>query len=380
MSERGPYRYAAAATVVVVAEIIIAAILLLAWYLLLRDVAAFRFERPEMLRTLLVGPFLAVIFLLHLAWRNRALHRFASFTTLRHTVPGISTSRMVLQFLLLRHGFGFVLLSLAGPQFGTRLEEVRSEGVDVMVAIDVSNSMAAEDLKPSRMDLARRGLSQLIDRSQGDRLGIILFAGDAFVQLPITTDRSAAKLFLGSVDTDAIGTQGTAIGTAIELAVQSFDMEEAASRAIIVLTDGENHEDDAEGAARAAARAGIVVHTIGMGTPQGGPIPITRNGRVIGFKKDSNGNTVVSRLNETMLERIAQAGNGKYVRATERDLGIEQLLEELRSMDRTETGTWQFTAHESRFQYPLGLGLLLIIAGLSFGERRSARRIFQWTS
>nr|MDQ3101297.1 VWA domain-containing protein [Bacteroidota bacterium] len=293
MNNRAPYRLSAAITVVVIGELLIGLVLLLGWYLLLRDVPAFRFERPEMLKALLIGPLLGFIFLLHLAWRNNALARFASFNTLAHAVPGISTTRMLLQFLLLRHGLGFVILSLAGPQFGTRLEEVRSEGVDVMVAVDVSNSMAAEDLRPSRMELARRGLSQLIDRLQGDRMGIIVFAGEAFVQLPITTDRSAAKLFLASVNTDAVGTQGTAIGAAIDLAMESFNMKEAGSRAIIVITDGENHEDDAEGSAREAAKAGIVVHTIGMGTPQGGPIPIKKNGRMAGFKKDGNGNTVV---------------------------------------------------------------------------------------
>ena len=373
MKAKGPYHLGTAITAVVVVEVLVAAILLPGWFFLLRDMPAFRFENPHYLWALLLGPILCAIFLMHLAWRNRAIAHFASPHTSARAVPGTSTARMLLKFLLFRHGLGMVVIALAGPQFGTRLEEIRSEGVDVIVAVDVSNSMLAQDLRPSRIELARRGLSRLIDRLQGDRLGIVVFAGEAFVQLPITTDRSAAQLFLASVNTGAVNTQGTAIGTAIELAVESFDLDQPGSRAIIVVTDGENHEDDAQGAARLSAEQGIVVHAIGMGTPQGAPIPITRNGQVTGFKKDGNGNTVVSRLNEQMLTEIAAAGNGTYVRATQSDIGMEALLDELRSMDRTETGTWQFTAHESRFQYPLAIGLAMIVLSMAFGERRSAR-------
>ncbi len=377
MNPKGPYHLGVAITVVFVLEALLAALLLAVWYFLLRDIPAFRFEDPQFLKALLIGPVLSIIFLLHLAWRDRAIRRFTSHHTALHTVPGVSTTRMILKFLLLRHGLGIVVLALAGPQLGTRLEEVRSEGVDLIVAVDVSNSMLAQDLRPSRIELARRGLSKLIAELKGDRLGIVVFAGEAFVQLPITTDRSAAELFLSSVTTDAVGTQGTAIGTAIDLARESFDLEEPGSRAIIVVTDGENHEDDAEGAARTAAESGIIVHTIGMGTPQGAPIPVKRGGQVIGFKKDANGNTVVSRLNEPMLQQIAAAGNGTYIRASQADIGIGALIDELRSMDKTETGTWQFTAHESRFQYPLGIGLAMIVLSMAFGERRPQRPFIQ---
>jgi Ca-activated chloride channel homolog len=379
MSRRGKYAVGAATLVVLMVELVVAVVLLGIWWLFLRDVTAFRFGRPEMLQAQVLGPVLALIFLLHLAWRSRALRRFTSSNVVDHLVPGLSTTRMVLRFLTFRHGLGLVLIALADPQFGTRLEEVRSEGVDVMVAVDVSNSMLAEDLRPSRMELARRALSRLIDRLQGDRLGLVVFAGEAYVQLPITTDRSAARLFLASVNTGSVPTQGTAIGAAIDLAHRSFDMERPGSRAIIVITDGENHEDDAEGAAREAARNGIVVHTIGMGTPQGAPIPIRRGGQITGFRKDNRGNTVVSRLDEDMLLRIATAGGGTYTRATERDPGIEGLLEELRSLETTETGTWQYAAHESQFQYPLGIGLLLILIGMGINERGVVRHKLNWT-
>lgn len=369
MRTPGTYQWTAAATIVLVVEFITLLAWAGCWWLVKNEVPAFRMERPEVLWAMLAGPVLVLIFLIELAWRNRALKRFASGATLPRMVPGTSTLRVTLRFLLLRHGLSFVLVALSGPQFGTRLEEVRSEGIDLVVAVDVSNSMDCEDLKPSRMEAARRAMAQLIDRLRGDRLGIVVFAGDAFVQLPITSDRSAAKLFLSTVNTNSVGTQGTAIGAAIELAQQSFDVESPGSKAIIVITDGENHEDDAEGAARAAALAGIVVHTVGMGTPEGGPLPVRRNGQLAGFRKDEQGNTVVSRLNETMLQRIAAEGKGSYVRATTGSNGIQQLVEDLRSLDATGKESYVFTAHEDRFQYPLALGILMILLSLAMGER-----------
>ena len=376
MRVKGTYRWGVVATVVLVLELLAAVVWAGTWYLLDREVAAFRIERPDVLWAMLGGPVLAVLFLIELAWRNRALQRFASAGTLARMVPGNSSVRVLLRFLLFRHGLSFLVVAAAGPQFGTKYEEVKSEGIDLVVAMDVSNSMDCEDLRPSRIEAARRALSQLIDKMRGDRLGIVVFAGEAFVQLPITNDRSAAKLFLGTVGTNSVGTQGTAIGAAIELAKESFDADSPGSKAIIVITDGENHEDDAEGAARDAAAAGIVVHTVGMGTPEGGPLPVKRNGQVIGFRKDGAGNTVVSRLDESMLQRIAAEGNGAYVRATAASTGIEALVADLRNMDTSEKGTFTFTAHEDQFQYPLGIGLCMILMALATGDRRHRRNKF----
>lgn len=372
----GTYPTGAFIGIVLVSEIIAAVLWVGCWWLLDREVDAFRLERPELLWGMLAGPFLALLFLTDTVWRNRALLRFTSPNTLMRMVPGTSPMRVMVRFLLLRHALSFLVVGLSGPQFGTKLEEVRSQGIDLVVAIDVSNSMECEDLKPSRMEAARRSMAQLIDRLRGDRLGIVVFAGEAFVQLPITADRSAAKLFLNTVSTNAVGTQGTAIGAAIELAQESFDPELPGSKAIIVITDGENHEDDAAGAARKAAEAGIVVHTIGMGTPEGGPLPIRRNGQVQGFRKDDGGNTVVSRLNEAMLKDIAAKGNGAYVRATAGNNGLQQMVEELRQLDTAEKGSYIYTAHEDQFQYPLGIGIVLALLGLSFGERRHWRNMW----
>lgn len=373
MSTPGTYRLGPTALIILAVELMAWGAMLTGWWVLDAQVPAFRFDKPAMLWALLGGPVMVLFFLIDLAWRNRALARFASGSTLVRMVPGVSNWRIVLRFLLVRHGLAFVVIALAAPQYGTRIAEVKSEGIDLVVAVDVSNSMACEDLKPSRMEAARRALSQLIERLQGDRLGIVVFAGDAFVQLPITVDRSAAKLFLSSVGMNSVGTQGTAIGAAIELAQQSFDKESAASKAIIVITDGENHEDDALGAARRAAAEGIVVHTIGMGTTQGGPLPIRRNGQVTGFRKDNNGNTVVSRLDEEMLRRIAAEGNGVFVRATDNSSGITELVEQLKSLDQTEAGTYRYTAHEDQYLWPLGIGFILLLLGMALSEQRNTR-------
>jgi len=358
-------------------ELLAWGVMLIVWWLLDTEVPAFRFDRPWMLWALLGAPIMVLLFLIDLAWRNRALKRFASGSTLARTVPGVSNWRIVLRFLLLRHGLGFVVIALAAPQYGMRVEEVKAEGIDLVVAVDVSNSMSCEDLKPSRMEAARRAMSQLIERLHGDRLGIVVFAGDAFVQLPITVDRSAAKLFLSTIGTNSVGTQGTAIGAAIELAQRSFDKESAASKAIIVITDGENHEDDALGAARAAALEGIVIHTIGMGTVQGGPLPIRRNGQVTGFRKDRDGSTVVSRLDDDMLRRIAAEGNGVFVRATDNSNGIIELVEQLKSLEKVEVGSYRFAAYEDQYQWPLGIGFVLLLFSMALGDQRNTRP--RWT-
>lgn len=377
MSARGTYQWGTSAIIVCAVEAIAWAVMLGSWWLLDREVPAFRFEKPEMLRGMLGAPVLVLLFLIDLAWRNRALARFAADATRERMVPGVSTARQIVRFLLLRHGLGLLVIALAVPQFGTLPVEVKAKGIDLVVAVDVSNSMACEDLKPSRMELARRSLEQLIDRSKGDRIGLVVFAGDAFVQLPITYDRAAAKMFLSTIGPGSVGTQGTAIGTAIDLARQSFQGESKGGRAIIVITDGENHEDDAVGAAQRAAAENIIVHTVGMGTPQGGPIPVRNGGRMMGFRKDQQGNTVVSRLDEAMLRRIATEGNGSYVRATSSSTGVQELVDELKAMDRTETATHQYAAHDDRFQWPLGAALAMLLAYLLLGEQRNARPVWR---
>lgn len=374
MSKRGAYRSGAIATTVLLVEVFAWGIGLALWFSADRYLQQFRLERPEVLWALFAGPVLVALYLIGMGSKNRALHRFSDTELIPAMVPGISSWRSTLKFLLLRHGLSFAIFALAGPQMGTRLEEVKAEGVDVVVAMDVSNSMLAEDINPDRMEVAKRGLSRLIDRMKGDRLGIVVFAGEAFTQLPITADRSAAKLFLNSIGPKLVRSQGTAIGAAIRQAHNSFQKEGAKGKAIIVITDGESFEDDGEAAARSAAADGIIVSTIGIGSPEGAPIPMRQNGRMIGFKKDKQGQTVITKLNEEMLKRIANAGQGRYIRASATDMGLDTLIDDLRHMEQTEMGTHRFAGHEDRFQYFLAIACLLIIPGLLLGERSLSQK------
>lgn len=369
MSTKGTYRTGAITAVVIGVEMLAWAVGIAFLYSAAHYLPQFRFQRAEVLWALLAGPLLVLVFLIGSALKNNALRRFSSDPLIGEMVPGVSSWRSTLKFLLLRHGFSLVVFALAGPQMGTRLEEVTAKGVDVVIALDVSNSMLAEDLKPDRMEVAKRALSQLIDRLNGDRLGIVVFAGEAYTQLPITADRSAAKLFLPTLGPDLVRTQGTAIGAAIDEARRSFGKDAAKGKTIIVISDGESFEDDGEAAAKRAAEDGIIVNTIGMGSEQGAPIPIRLNGRMVGFKKDKDGQTVITKLNSPMLQRIATAGQGEYIHATSSNAGVSTLVAKVRGMDQSKLGTYKFAGHEDRFQYFLAVACAMVLLGLLIGER-----------
>ena len=369
MSTPGTYRTGPMAAAVLTTEALAWALGLLFWFTSARYLPQFRVQRPEVLWALLAGPLLVLVYLLAVGLKNRALNRFSSSNLVGAMVPGISSWRSTVKFLLLRHGFSFAVFALAGPQMGTRLEEVTAKGVDVVVALDVSNSMLAEDIRPDRMEVAKRALTELFDRMSGDRLGIVVFAGEAYTQMPITADRSAAKIFLGTLGPNLVRAQGTAIGEAIDQARKSFGADAAKGKAIIVISDGETFDDDGVGAARRAAQEGIVVNTIGMGTPQGAPIPVRLSGRMVGYKKDKDGQTVITKLNPAMLMEIAEAGKGDYVQATAGHTGGNEMVAKLRGMDQTNLGTFSFAGHEDRFQYALALACIMVLIGLLIGER-----------
>ncbi len=265
----------------------------------------------------------------------------------------------------------FLIIGLANPQIGSKLEKIQRKGADLIIALDVSNSMLSQDIRPDRLTRAVQGISKLVDRLEGDRIGIVVFAGKAYVQLPITTDYSAAKMFLSTISTQMVPSQGTAIGDAIDLAVESFKDDER-SKAIIIITDGENHEGDALESARAAAAKGIKIFTIGMGSPEGSPIPVyDANGRQTGYKIDRQGQTIISKLDETALQQIASAGNGIYVRASTGQDGLTKILDEINSLEKQEIETKMFSEYEGRFQYFLAISLLLLIIEFLIPERKS---------
>ena len=330
-----------------------------------------RFAHSEYLYLLLLIPLFIGLFWAWSRWQKKALMRFGTLKVIHVLMPKRSTSKPLLKFIILLTAYFFFVVGLSDPQVGSKLEKVKRKGIDLYLVLDVSNSMLAEDIRPNRLDRAKMAISRLVDKLQGDRIGIIVFAGHAYKQLPLTTDYSAAKLFLSAVDTKIVPTQGTAIGEAINMAVESFD-DTKHNKAIVVITDGENHEDDAVGAAKAAAEKGIKVFTIGMGLPEGAPIPIyDRNGNRLGFKKDKKGNTVITKLDEDMLRQIAAAGNGSYVRANNASTGLSKVLDDINKIQKQEIETRQFTDYEDRFQVFLVMALILLLFELLIADKKS---------
>ncbi len=334
----------------------------------------YRFENDIFLWAILgIIPLILIVFLFIQNWRKRKLRQFGNEEIVKRLMPNVSKTLPIIKFTLYALAMVSLLIGLANLQFGTKVEEVKREGIDLMIALDVSNSMLAEDLSPNRLERSKRAIFQLIQKLHNDRLGIIVFAGDAYVQLPITTDYSSAKLFLETIGTDIVPTQGTSIGAAINLAMESFDFENGTSKSIIVITDGENHEDDAKEAASEASAKDVLVHTIGMGSEKGGPIPVYKNGAQIDFRKDNQGNTVVTKLNETMLKEIAAAGNGSYVRASNANAGLGIIMEEIDKMEKKEFGSKSFKDYEDRFQIFLIIALILIIIEYFISNRRTSK-------
>ncbi len=331
----------------------------------------FRFEHSWVLWGLTLVPVMIIAFYFLKRWRKKARTQFAESALFSQLMPRYSNLRFRLKFIFFLIGFTLLIVGIANPQIGTKLEEVKREGIDLIVALDVSNSMKAEDLSPNRLERAKRAMLQMLEELKSDRLGIIVFAGQAYTQLPITTDYAAAKLFLSTIDTDLIPTQGTAIGAAIDLAIESFDYQAGGNKALIIVTDGENHEDDAISAAEKANEKGIKVFTIGMGSPNGAPIPVFKRGKQIGYRQDNSGNTIVSSLNEDMLAQIAGAGNGLYVRASNANAGFERILDELSGLEKSEFESQVYTDYEDRFQFFLAAALLFFLIGAILNEKKS---------
>ncbi|MGQ8335493.1 vWA domain-containing protein [Sunxiuqinia sp. A32] len=330
----------------------------------------FRFAHPDYLYALVIIPILVILFWLSRRSRRKALERFGQMETLEYLMPNVSKSRPVFKFIIWLFTLSSIIFALSRPQFGSKLKTIKREGVELIIALDVSNSMMAEDIQPNRLERAKRAISRLVDNLSDDKIGLIVFAGDAYTQLPITTDYPSAKLFLNAVNTEIVPRQGTAIGAAIELATNSFSPQFEGNKAIVVITDGENHEDDAIGAATAAAEKGIIVHTIGMGLPQGGPIPIYRNGQK-DYRKDKEGNVVITKLNETMLQQVSAAGKGIYVRANNAQVGLNTLFNEIDKMEEAEMESLVYSEYEEQYQWFIALALLLILVDFMTLERKN---------
>jgi len=330
----------------------------------------FRFSNTEYLYFLFLIPLLIGLFWYVIILQKRAIKRFGNIDTLIQLMPGFSTQRGWLKVIIFSTAVALIIVGLAGPQFGSKLTEVKRKGIELIIALDVSNSMMAQDIQPTRLERAKQAISRLVDKLSDDRLGLIVFAGDAYVQLPVTNDYISAKMFLSSINPGIVPKQGTAIGSAINLAASSFSPQSETSKVIVVISDGENHEDDAVEAAKHATEQGIFVYAIGIGSPQGSPIPVSLD-NPNSFMKDKEGNVVVSKLDEETLSKVAVAGNGKYIRATNTQLGLLPLFDEINKMQKTEMKEKIYSEYNDQFQYLFAIALFLLVLEFIILERKN---------
>ena len=304
--------------------------------------------------------------------RARKVKAFGDPALVEVLMPSWSRSKGWVKVALFSLAFAFFAIGLARPRTGAKLAERNTKGAEIIVALDVSNSMLAQDYSPNRLERAKLSIARLTERLQDDRIGLVIFAGTSFVQLPVTTDYVSAKMFLGSIDTGSIPVQGTAIGDAIRLSIKSFSAQSEKSRVIVVISDGENHEDDAVGAAKQAAELGIKVYTIGVGSAEGQPIPM--DGELL---KDKEGNIVVTKLNEQMLRDIARAGGGAYIHAGGEEFGLNPIIQDIRRMEDEEFGSVVFKEYDEQYMYFFGIALLLFVIEMIIGERKPRRKLFE---
>lgn len=327
---------------------------------------------PKFLWLLLLVPVILLVYGITRHLRGRMLDRFGDRQLVRQLMPSWSSAKGWWHIVLFCMAFVFFIIGLSRPLIGAKLSERETKGAEIMICLDVSNSMLAQDYRPDRLSRAKMAISRLVDKLQDDRIGLVIFAGSSFVQLPITADYISAKMFLNNVDTGSIPIQGTAIGDAIMTAARGFSAQSEKSRAIIVITDGENHEDDAVAAAKTVAESGIRVYTIGVGSTEGEPIPV--NGELL---KDRNGNIVVSKLDEDLLKEIAAAGGGSYVHAGNEEFGLNPIIDEISKMEDERLSSVVFEEYDELYMYFLGIALGIFVVEMLIGDRRSVRRIFR---
>lgn len=330
------------------------------------------FAHADYLLLLLLVPVFPVVQAVVLKLRARRIRRFGDEALVAKLMPSYSKAKAWVRTSLFSLAFFFFVIALAGPQVGAVLKEHNTKGAEVMIVLDVSNSMLAQDYSPNRLERAKLAISRVVDKLRDDRLGLIVFAGNSFVQLPITADYVSAKMFLNTISTESVPVQGTAIGEAINTAIRSFSSQSDKSRAIIVITDGENHEDDPVAAARQAAEMGIRVFVIGVGSPEGKMIPVGGD-----YLRDKNGEIVVTRLDETVLNDVASAGKGLYVRAGNSEFGLNPIIQEIRKMDDEQYNSVVFEEYDQVYMYFLSVALFFLVLEMLVGDRNSRINLFR---
>lgn len=332
----------------------------------------FRFTYPEFLYLLALVPLLIVMHIFFYTRRKKLLKQAGDTDLIRGLIPEYSRTRTNIKFYLLLFVFGIGSLMLARPQFGSKIEELKREGVEIIIALDVSNSMLAEDIQPNRLERAKQSISRLVDRLEDDKIGLIVFAGDAYTQIPVTTDYVSAKMFLSGINPGIVPKQGTSITSALNLGASSFSPQMDESKALIIITDGENHEDDPLKAASMVKEKGVVVHTIGIGSSAGVPVPVYGSGRKE-YLKDHEGNTVISKLDEKTLRDIAFETGGKYVRATNSSLGLNTIFDEISNMKKQEMEGAVFSEYNDQFQVIALIMLIILLVDFFIMERKNRK-------
>ena len=374
MSSKNKYSLSTSTAVIglLALEIIFWGVCIATYQYLISNVVEFRFEHPNRLWLLSVILLLNIAWISNRIWRNKALNNFAKIETVHHIHAGYSNFRSSVKYFLFRTAFGLLIIASANPQYGENEKTVESKGIDIMIALDISRSMMAEDIvnNYSRLDLAKLAIGKLMNELRGDHVGIVVFAGEAYKQLPLTPDYHVAKLFLKSIGTDMISSQGTDIGNAIDLCMSSFDLEKNTNKAILIMSDGEDHEEMAVNAANDASNQNVVICTIGMGTDKGVPIPVYKRGKKIGNKKDKENSTVLTKLNEENLIQIAQAGNGTYTRAQGLNLNLRKIVDRLNAIERTTLKKEKYTTYDDQFQWFLIPAFILLFLELIILEKR----------
>ena len=329
------------------------------------------FAQYRFLYLLLLVPLFLVGYGVWRSMRSRRVRKFGDEELVKALMPSWSGSKGWVRMILFSLAFAAFVIGLARPQIGAKLSEHKTHGAEIVICLDVSNSMLAEDYSPNRLDRAKLAISRLTDKLKEDRIGLIVFAGSSFVQLPVTTDYVSAKMFLGSIDTNSVPIQGTAMGDAIFTGIRSFSAQSEKSRVIIIISDGENHEDDPVAAAKEAAENGIRVYTVGVGSSEGQPIPVEG-----GLLKDKDGEIVVTKLDEDMLRKVAKAGNGAYVHAGNDEFGLNPIIDDIRRMEDEEFGSVVFEEYDEQYMYFFGIALALLVIEMLIGARRPKRKWF----
>lgn len=331
----------------------------------------YKLEEPIYFYALAIIPVMIVIFLLVLWWKKRTQKKFADLELLEQLAPNSSVFKSTLKLLILSLGIAFLVLALVNPKMGSKLKTVKREGVDIVFALDVSRSMLAEDIAPNRLEKAKQVISKIIDNLGSDRVGVIIYAGNSYPLLPITTDHAAANMFLQNASPDLVSSQGTTINEALELAKTYYNNDEQTNRFLVIISDGEDHQEETKQMAQNLSNDGVKVYTIGVGTEKGGPIPLRESGDLVGYKKDRKGETVITKRNAEVLQNIADIANGKYIDGNITENPVKEISSIMANAQKSEFETKQFSDYKDQFQWFLGIGVFFLLLDVFLFEKKT---------